>query len=280
MIDEYEDEHKRMRMIGLLLAGLLLMFIGGVTGRTEVTAAGAFGLVLAGLHAPFLAVRDLRRLLAWWRERPAVVERRRRKRAMILAKLNAQASARMRELGHVKEVMDALPLGSSPEALRLLTMKYASLHDFVRRFGLNSMFTLSPLHGWLRDWVIIDGTWDHGTWSRLKTGWPGWDAQFTLETALKLQHEGWRSELDECVDQLRQLQSEIDALSAELGVESRNYLEPDVPRVRVEPPVETKRDKLAKLREEADKLEEEILADEQERSPGPHRRAAGIPKRD
>lgn len=76
------------------------------------------------------------------------------------------------------------------------------------------------------------------------------------------------------------LQDKIDALSKELGVESQNYLEPEAPRIRSEAPVESKRDKLARLREEADKLEDEILAEEQEAASGPHRRAAGVSGRD
>lgn len=112
-------------------------------------------------------------------------------------------------------------------------------------------------------------------------------APYTHEEVTDAFEEARKAQLPLLADEIRRREAEISRLQEEakplaqkireLEDESEQALIPQLPKVRIEPPAESKRDKLARLRLEADALEEEILAEEQVISPGPLRRASGVP---
>lgn len=219
--------------------------------------------------------------VARWRKRPAVIARKKRRQATRLAKLNERAAPLVEDIRELQEISRKLPIGSDLKAVRRIASDYLSTFHFANNFHLRQTGIFpSPLYSWMNVWFRDSNERGIDLRQIAKRGEPGWDVSDALVIALEAQHAEWQAARDRYSKTLRILQLEIDALSEELGVESRNYLEPDVPRVRIEPPVESKRDKLAKLREDADKLEKELLAEEQGAASGPHRRAAGVAERD
>lgn len=176
-----------------------------------------------------------------------------------------------------------------------------SVLDFIRMRSLwydvqedLKLLRNSPFRLWVKEWLsmkfepwafgaqnFMDANFSGPTQVETREGGRGWDADESFQLARRYQVEEYEQRLNEFLAVERNLQQTVDELSKELELPSKDELGESTAAVQVRVEVqETKREKLERMRRETDVLEQEILAEEQVKAPGPHRRAAGIPRED
>ncbi len=293
-----DDEEFRSGFVGAikatwLVAAIIAMGLAAAafTQGASFWCAGTLALPLVSTIL-FLATRAGR---DWRRKRPAVISRRKRKQAEKLKSLSEQLAGLVSEIQHLNKLGRTFPQTSSPELLYDVAIRRYELGDAFACWA--RLTPRAPLYHWLEEWIPLNHAkgkpWNKlypSDWLPPRKGFPGWDARRAFELALKQQHDEWRATHDKHHAKAINLQERVNKLSEQLGIETQDFLsgidpgrEPEKLRVETEdePPPETVRAKLAKVRVEIGELrkrEDELLAQaiEEEGGSGAFRKPADV----